>query len=158
MGQPQYPVACDQCCTSAAACQPPKEARNLRVHENPHPGLPGPTPRRRQRHPPHRRHYRVRHDKIDHDGKLTLRHGSRLHHIGIGARHRGSTVLILVHDLHVRVLATSGQPLRDLQLDPTRDYQPQPKNTPSQQLKVFTMTRDIRARCPETSHWVELRV
>jgi transposase InsO family protein len=69
-------------------------------------------------------HYRVRHDKIDHDGKLTLRHNSRLHHIGIGAAHHGTTVLILVHDLHVRVLTTSGQLLRDLQLDPTRDYQP----------------------------------
>jgi transposase InsO family protein len=76
-------------------------------------------------------HYRVRHDKIDRDGKLTLRHGSRLHHIGIGARHRGTTVLILVHDLHVRVLSTSGHLLRDLQLDPTRDYQPQNKTPPT---------------------------
>lgn len=70
-------------------------------------------------------HYRVRHDTIDRDGKLTLRHASRLHHIGIGARHRGTTVLILVHDLHVRILSTSGQLLRDFQLDPSRDYQPQ---------------------------------
>jgi transposase InsO family protein len=69
-------------------------------------------------------HYRVRHDKIDRDGKLTLRHGSRLHHIGIGAAHRDTTVLILVHDLHVRVITTTGQLLRDFQLDPTRDYQP----------------------------------
>lgn len=73
-------------------------------------------------------HYRVRHDKVDHDGKLTLRHGSRLHHIGIGAAHRGTTVLILVHDLHVRVLTTTGQLLRDFQLDPSRDYQPTGKD------------------------------
>jgi transposase InsO family protein len=70
-------------------------------------------------------HFRVRHDKIDSNGKLTLRHNSRLHHIGLGRMHAGTTVLILVHDLHVRVLSTSGQLLRDLQLDPTRDYQPQ---------------------------------
>jgi hypothetical protein len=75
--------------------------------------------------------YRVRHDTIDRDGKLTLRHASRLHHIGIGARHRGTTVLILVHDLHVRILSTSGQLLRDLQLDPTRDYQPQNTTPPA---------------------------
>src|SRR5215213_10733221 len=70
-------------------------------------------------------HFRVRHDKIDANGKLTLRHNSRLYHIGMGRRHARTTVLVLVHDLHVRVLSTSGQLLRDLQLDPTRDYQPQ---------------------------------
>jgi transposase InsO family protein len=70
-------------------------------------------------------HFRVRHDKIDTNGKLTLRHNSRLHHIGIGRRHAGTTVLVLVHDLHIRVLSTSGQRLRDLTLDPSRDYQPQ---------------------------------
>lgn len=70
-------------------------------------------------------HFRVRHDKIDTNGKLTLRHNSRLHHIGLGRRHAGTPVLLLVHDLHIRVLTTSGHLLRDLTLDPTRDYQPQ---------------------------------
>jgi hypothetical protein len=37
----------------------------------------------------------------------------------------GQPILVLVHDLHIRVLSTSGQLLRDLTLDPTRDYQPQ---------------------------------
>jgi hypothetical protein len=68
-------------------------------------------------------HFRVRHDKIDTNGKLTLRHNSRLHHIGIGRRHACTTVLVLVHDLHIRVLSTSGGLLRDLTLDPGRDYQ-----------------------------------
>jgi hypothetical protein len=72
-------------------------------------------------------HYRVRHDTIDANGKITLRHNSRLHHIGLGRRHRGKTVLILVHDLHIRIITTSGQLLRDLELNPDRDYQPQPK-------------------------------
>ena len=72
-------------------------------------------------------HYRVRHDRIDANGKLTLRHNSRLHHIGLGRRHAAKTVLILVHDLHVRIITTSGQPLRDFELNPDRDYQPQPK-------------------------------
>ena len=31
--------------------------------------------------------WHVRHDVIDNCGKLTLRHNSRLHHIGIGRRH-----------------------------------------------------------------------
>lgn len=72
-------------------------------------------------------HYRVRHDIVDQFGKLTLRHGSRLHHIGIGRRHARRPVLILVKDLHVRVTTDTGEVLRDFQLDPTRDYQPQPK-------------------------------
>ena len=70
-------------------------------------------------------HFRVRHDKIDANGTLTLRHNSRLHHIGLGRRYAGTAVLVLVHDLHVRVLTGSGQLLRDLHLDPSRDYQPQ---------------------------------
>ena len=70
-------------------------------------------------------HFRVRHDKIDANGTLTLRHNSRLHHIGVGRRYATTPVLVLVHDLHIRVLTGSGQLLRDLHLDPSRDYQPQ---------------------------------
>ncbi|MFI7066018.1 integrase core domain-containing protein [Kribbella sp. NPDC050124] len=66
-------------------------------------------------------HHRVRTDRVDHTGVVTLRVNGRLHHIGIGRTH----VLILVHDLHVRVVdAATGDLLRDLILDPTRDYQP----------------------------------
>ena len=60
-------------------------------------------------------------------GKLTLRHNSRLHHLGMGRRYAGTNVLILIHDLHIRVSTTDGHLLRELQLDPTKDYQPQPK-------------------------------
>jgi transposase InsO family protein len=72
-------------------------------------------------------HYRVRRDKVDHTGVITLRHNSRLHHIGLGRRHAGVRVLVLVADLQVRVLADDGQLLRAFTLDPSRDYQPQAK-------------------------------
>lgn len=73
-------------------------------------------------------HHRVRKDKIDPCGVITLRHNSRrLHHIGIGRRHAGTRVLVLAHDLHIRVLTEHGELLRELTLNPTRDYQPQPK-------------------------------
>jgi transposase InsO family protein len=72
-------------------------------------------------------HFRVRQDRLDSTGVVTLRHNSRLHHIGIGRRHAGQRVLILVKDLHIRVLTADGELLRELQLDPDRDYQPQPK-------------------------------
>jgi hypothetical protein len=48
-----------------------------------------------------------------------------LHHIGLGRRHTGVHVLVLVADLDVRVLTEDGQLLRALTLDPSRDYQPQ---------------------------------
>jgi hypothetical protein len=70
-------------------------------------------------------HYRIRHDKIDPSGVFTLRHNSRLHHIGVGRRHAGTDILVLVHDRHVRVLTHDGGLLRELQLDPSKDYQPQ---------------------------------
>ena len=70
-------------------------------------------------------HYRVRHDRIDGSGVITLRHNSRLHHIGLGRRHAGTRVLVLVRDLDVRVLTADGELLRELTLDPSRDYQPQ---------------------------------
>jgi transposase InsO family protein len=68
---------------------------------------------------------RVRRDVIDNDGKLTLRHNSRLHHIGIGRAHAGTRVTLLIHDLQIRILTEDGELLRELTLDPTRDYQPQ---------------------------------
>jgi transposase InsO family protein len=70
-------------------------------------------------------HYRVRTDKIDTGGSVTLRHNSRLHHIGLGTRLAGTRVQLLIDDLHIRVIARdTGQLIRELTLDPTRDYQP----------------------------------
>ena len=68
--------------------------------------------------------YRVRHDKIDIKGAVTLRHKGRLHHIGIGAAYRGWRVVMLVAGLQVRILSLDGAQLRTLILDPTKDYQP----------------------------------
>jgi hypothetical protein len=70
-------------------------------------------------------HDRVRTDRVDEAGSVTLRVAGRLHHIGVGRTHARTRVLILVHDLNIRIIkATTGELLRDLNLDPTRDYQP----------------------------------
>jgi len=69
-------------------------------------------------------HCRVRQDKIDRFGVVTLRYRSRLYHVGVGRRRKGTRVLVLVADLDVRVLTLDGEVLRHLTLDPTRDYQP----------------------------------
>jgi Integrase core domain len=70
-------------------------------------------------------HDRVRTDKIWAVGTVTLRHGGKLYHIGAGRAHAGTEVLLLVQDLHIRIISkATGELLRELTLDPDRDYQP----------------------------------
>jgi transposase InsO family protein len=70
-------------------------------------------------------HDRIRHDIVDKAGSVTLRYRSRLHHIGIGRTRAGTCVILLVQDLQIRVVnAATGELLRELTLDPNRDYQP----------------------------------
>jgi len=78
---------------------------------------PGPaTPDNRQR---------LRRDRVDTSGVVTLRYNGRLHHIGIGRTHARTPILLLVNDRDIRVInATTGEVLRALTPDPTRDYQP----------------------------------
>jgi transposase InsO family protein len=70
-------------------------------------------------------HWRVRHDQVDKAGTVTLRYNSRLHHIGVGRLHAGTRVTLLVDDLHIRIIDRhTGELLRELTLDPSRDFQP----------------------------------
>jgi len=70
-------------------------------------------------------HDRIRHDRVDKAGSVTIRHNGRLHHIGVGRTHEGTCVILLVQDLQIRVInAATGELLRDLILNPNRDYQP----------------------------------
>ena len=75
----------------------------------------------------HSKELRVRHDKIDKDGSVTLRYRSKLHHIGMGRALNGRRVILLVAGREIRVLSQEGELLRQLTLDPSRDYQPQGK-------------------------------
>ena len=68
--------------------------------------------------------HRVRHDKIDSFGKVTLRYLGRLRHIPVGVAHKNRKVSLLVAGPDVRIIATDGQLIRALTLDPTRNYQP----------------------------------
>jgi transposase InsO family protein len=70
-------------------------------------------------------HDRVRHDKIDKAGSVTLRIAGQLRHIGVGRTYARTDVILLVQDLHVTVIhAATGEILRDLIIDPRKDYQP----------------------------------
>lgn len=71
------------------------------------------------------RELRVRHDKVDRHGAVTLRYKSKLHHIGMGRKNCGTRIVLLVAGRHVRIIeAATGELLRDFELDPSRDYQP----------------------------------
>jgi hypothetical protein len=69
-------------------------------------------------------HFRVREDTVDAHGKITLRYMSKLHHIGLGRTHKGRQVKLLIADQHIRVITLNGELIRELTLDPNRDYQP----------------------------------
>jgi transposase InsO family protein len=74
-------------------------------------------------------HHRTRHDIVSTAGNVTLRIAGQLRHIGIGRTYARTRVILLVQDLHVRVVdAATGELIRELIIDPSKDYQP--KNTP----------------------------
>lgn len=101
-------------------------------HHRPHRALAGQTPlvafnARLKAHPTASEpaiHCRVRKDKTDFKGTVTLRYLSRLRHIPLGRGHDHQRVTLLVAGPHVRVVADDGSLLRELTIDPARDYQP----------------------------------
>ncbi len=75
--------------------------------------------------------YRIRHDRVDNYGKVTLRYNGRLYKIGIGREHAATPITMLIADRDIRIIATAtGELLRQLELDPNRAYQPtgKPRN------------------------------
>ena len=69
--------------------------------------------------------HRVRRDRIDTTGKVTLRYHSRLLHLGVGRRYARTRVLLLVKDRDVRVVNDDGELLAQFTIDPTKQYQTQ---------------------------------
>jgi transposase InsO family protein len=69
-------------------------------------------------------HDRVRNDRVDKGGKITLRYQGQLYSIGIGRTHARTRVTILAQDRDIRIIdAATGELLRELTLDPTKRYQ-----------------------------------
>lgn len=70
-------------------------------------------------------HYRVRRDKVDNGGTITVRYDSKLRHIGLGREHHGKRILALIADTYIRVVEQeTGELLRELTIDPNKDFQP----------------------------------
>jgi transposase InsO family protein len=76
-------------------------------------------------------HWRIRQDRIDAGGRVSLRYNSRLYHIGVGRALKGTRVKLLIRNAHIRIIHdTTGELLQELILDPTRNYQPQKPQNP----------------------------
>ncbi len=70
-------------------------------------------------------HYRIRHDRIDSTGAVSLRRAGRMHHISIGRAHKHTAVIMLIDNLDIRVINTNtGELLRAFTLNPNIGYQP----------------------------------
>src|SRR5262249_5870900 len=99
----------------------PHRALNRRTPATAYAARPKATPADRTRDA----HHRVRADHAGTTGTVTLRHNGQLHHIGIGREHARTPILLLIQDLQIRIIhATTGELLRELTLDPARNYQP----------------------------------
>ena len=71
--------------------------------------------------------YRVRRDRLDGYGKVTIRYLGRLRHLYVSYKRRRQPVTLLVAGAQLKVVAEDGSILRELTLDSTRRYQPVPQ-------------------------------
>lgn len=68
-------------------------------------------------------HYRLRYDRVDIDGHVSIRRAGRMHHLGIGRRHRGTRILALADETTITVTALeTGEILSEHFIDPARGY------------------------------------
>jgi hypothetical protein len=97
-------------------------------------------------------HDRVRTDTAGKTGTLTLRHGGRLCHIGAGRAYARTHIILLLQDLDVRIInAATSELLRQLILDPSRNYQPTgrpPGPTTQHPADANTPDPNVGSGCP----------
>jgi transposase InsO family protein len=68
-------------------------------------------------------HYRLRYDRLDQNGRMTLRRAGRMHHLAIGAAHARKRVLAFADDTRVTVAdLTTGEVLSVHLIEPTKSY------------------------------------
>ena len=90
------------------------------------------TPKALPAGPRARGHLRLRYDTVDKVGAMTLRRAGRLHHLGIGAAHRGRRVLAIVDEREVTVVALeTGEVLSSHRIEPERPYWRNQRRNPS---------------------------
>lgn len=72
---------------------------------------------------PREGHFRIRYDHVGDNGKMSLRRAARMHHLGIGAHHRGKRVIALIDETSVTVIhLDTGEIIATNTIDPERSY------------------------------------
>ena len=68
-------------------------------------------------------HYRLRYDRVDTWGKVSLRRAGKMHHLGVGYAHRGTRILAIADQATVTVIALkTGEILSTHDIDPAKTY------------------------------------
>jgi transposase InsO family protein len=68
-------------------------------------------------------HYRLRYDRLDTRGKMSLRRAGRMHHLGVGTAHARKRVLALADEHHITVTElTTGEVLSVHLIEPDKTY------------------------------------
>jgi transposase InsO family protein len=68
--------------------------------------------------------FRVRLDKIDRSGRVTVRYLSVLRHIYVGRKYTGERIRLLIAGTELRIIRENGELLGEVTLDASRNYQP----------------------------------
>ena len=67
--------------------------------------------------------YRLRYDRVDTDGHVSIRRAGRMHHLGIGRTHTRKRILAITDETTVTVIhLDTGEILSEHQIDSTRGY------------------------------------
>jgi transposase InsO family protein len=68
-------------------------------------------------------HYRIRYDRLDSKGHMSLRRAGRMHHLGVGYAHARKRVLALADEHHITVIELeTGEVLSTHLIDPNKSY------------------------------------
>ena len=68
-------------------------------------------------------HYRLRYDRLDTKGRMTIRRAGRMHHLGIAAKHARKQVLALADDHQITVIElATGEVLSTHLIQPEKSY------------------------------------
>ncbi len=66
--------------------------------------------------------WKVRYDRVN-EGKITLRYGNKMLHLGVGRAHEKQDVIALIKNREVTILDPNGTILGEYLIDPNRNYQ-----------------------------------
>ncbi|MEY4996888.1 MAG: hypothetical protein RLY59_292 [Actinomycetota bacterium] len=66
--------------------------------------------------------WKVRYDKVN-EGRITLRYGNKLLHLGVVRQHEREEVIALIKDRDVTIIDPQGTVLGEYEIDPEKNYQ-----------------------------------